>query len=173
MARKFLPQEEKKRRGTYRPDRDPDVQIARTLEAAKAAGAEIPPLNHVEPPKDLDERQRQIFVEVVEEMKALGIVVGPYRRAIAHLARQEARAEEMRKNLGRKFILRVTDKETGDKLLKNNPALGQLADLESHITRLYSSLGLLPDALGKVPKVKAPGTTGSGNEEDDFGEFGS
>jgi len=175
MPRKFVPVEEKKKRGTYRKDRDPDVALTRARAAAEASGAPVSDINTVEPPKDLDEEQQRIFRQVVSEMRTLGTAVAPFVRSIAHLARLEARAVEMRRNLGRKFVQRVTSPTTGEKVLRNNPALAQLQEIETQLTRLYAMHGLTPDSVAKVPKFgKVVGSMTAGapaNDPDDFDEF--
>src|SRR5690606_14929291 len=100
------------------------------------------------PAEDLNERQREIFHAICEEMRASKTLSPIYARTINHLARLEARAERIRKSIGGAYVQKENvpssikaAKAPGKhpkKLCKRTPALSQLSGLESQIFRVYS-----------------------------------
>lgn len=154
MGRKVVPIEVKKARGTYRADRDHSKLVGDMMEDADKV--------ELTPAEDLNERQREIFHAICDEMRASKTLSPIYARTINHLARLEERAERIRKSIGGAYVQREytpssikAAKATGKrpkKVFKSNPALSQLSDLESQIFRVYSSLGMTPDSVTRTPK---------------------
>jgi hypothetical protein len=149
-------------RGTFRADRDRPRARARE-------GSELP----MAAPPDLSDRAAALFEELAGLMSEAGTLSPTYRRVLAHLARLEERAEVMRRSIGSRFVLRTAPppkddegRPRGKRGFLRNPALGQLAELEAQIARLYQMLGLTPDSVLRAPKV------GTDDEEDnEFAEF--
>src|SRR5690606_33306515 len=168
MGRKVVPIEIKKARGTYRADRDHSKKVGDLMDDADKVV--------LTPAEDLNERQREIFYAICEEMRASKTLSPIYARTINHLARLEERAERIRKTFGTAYVHEeytstfiIAAKMTGmrpNKLFKTNPALSLRSDVESHIFRVYTSLGMTPDSVTRTPRQQS-----DNKEENPFKKF--
>lgn len=117
----------------------------------------------------LTPRQAEIFANLKREMQLAKTDTAAFRRPTTFLAILEARAEDMRRYMGRAAVARDADGKE-----KRNPALAQLSHVESQIARLYDQLGLTVFGVAhaaKTGKTKDGAPAGGEAPPSEFGEF--